>query len=311
MKKEVVYLVFALAIVAFGYAFFHVQINDVLNEISGWATSRYFNVTVTLTNRDPSILNVSGISTQTLNEYNSTEINVTFWAYDPDGAKNLNASTAAANFTQSGEADRFNRTCIFSHDLAGNNSISQFNCSVNLWYWDDWGYWNVSVSIRDTSGSIAVNTSTIFNVSRLDGILIQPSQLTFPSMNPGSFNQTSNNDPIIVNNTGNGDITTGNVRVTAIDLYGESDNAKIIFANNVSIGLSNDATDCNPNAASASQMSNNTATSVEGSVLSSGNTSAGQGQEQLYVCLMKVGSELTSQTYSTQTGGQWVVDIQT
>jgi hypothetical protein len=138
--------------------------------------------------------------------------------------------------------------------------------------------------------------------------------LTFASLSPGTSNQTSSNDPLLLNNTGNKNITAGNVQINATHLKGETTSSLGLWAGNFSVGIftgSNKECDLSV-AANSTGMNRSYFQPINQSILMVGNHSANDGitgQEQLYFCIRTIGSELTSQAYSTLTDGPWTVKI--
>ena len=237
-----------------------------------------------------------------------TFVVVNFSVTDPDGAINLVNSTAAINFTKSGEELRYNSTCAVK-DFAGD--YANFTCNVTMWWWDATGLdWRIYANISDLGGNIGVNDSQYLTVNTLTGFVMYPSELNFASMVAGSTNQTPTNH-LALNNTGNVDITSGNVQINATDLVGETDHDKFLWAGNFSASpYTGGNIECNITA-SATSMVNLSYTGVANTVLSAGNYTKNDGtaQEDVYLCLRQVGVELTEQQYSTDQFGAWTVHV--
>jgi len=171
-----------------------------------------------------------------------------------------------------------------------------------MYYFDDAGNWTINASIKDINGALGTNTSTNFTYTVGTAMVMTPSALTWPEVGLTDTDTGSNNDPILVNNTGNDESLT--INVTALNLEGEVTNDEYIYANNFSIGVSSEG-------CSGTLMDNDTSTEVGSATLDNGNNSAGSGQEQLYVCLKGVPQDITSQSYSSSTYGAWTVEIVT
>ncbi len=288
-------------------------------KITGKATSQNFVVNVTLANTPPNITAVSRLADQSITEDNTFAVFINFTVYDADGFNNLNDASARANFTRAGEAVRQNSSCVRTAQYATN--YSNYTCAIYMWYFDGSGIWNISVAINDTSNGISVNSSATTNQS-LNVTLLSttaltsfPSSLTFASINPGGSNQSSNNDPLTLNNTGNKNVTVGNVEMNATNLLGETDSTKGVYAGNFSIGVStgsNAECDISSGENNASSMVKSIFQAVNRSSLSQGNHSINNGiagQEQLYICIRSAGSELSAQSYSTSNQGSWTVKV--
>lgn len=291
---------------------------DWFNKITGRATSQTTVVNITITNRAPNITFVTNVSIdRTINPAEYTFVNITFnfTAWDADGAINLNETTARANFTGSGLPVRQNLTCIRINTYGDPVNYANFTCIIHMWYFDPAGVWNISAAINDTSNSVAINSTFNFTYNTLTAFKMSPSTVTFAAINPGATNTTSNNDPILLNNTGNVNIAAGAIEVNATDLLGETDNTRGMYAGNITIANNtlpaNAECDFTGNN-NASLMLTSKFSVVNLTSLSRGNTSVNDGstgQEQLYFCILKAGNELTAQSYSTDNKGTWTIKI--
>jgi hypothetical protein len=155
---------------------------------------------------------------------------------------------------------------------------------------------------------------------------MSPSNLTWPIMTAGAVNETSNNDPVTMNNTGNLQIGIWaggrNITINATHLTGETDSSKRIFANNftaagggntaVCRGLAGNCFECDTSTGKATNMSFATYTNITNVNMSKGNFTINNNytaQSQLYFCLRMIDTGLTAQAYSTLGNGSWVVQI--
>ena len=222
--------------------------------------------------------------------------------YDADGVAGLNDTSVRANFTRSGEPTRENLTCSHIGDIDANSA--NYSCTIDMWYFDEAGNWNITVYGKDTNGASAINDSTYFQYNQLQAIVISPTNITF-SVSVNSYNQTATNDPTIINNTGNANLTN-NIVVNAIDLVGETNASESLLASNFSIGLSTGGSP--PAECSGITLQNATDVNITGIVLDRGNLSAGQAQEEIYYCIKEVGA-ISDQVYSTQGAGNWLIKI--
>ena len=140
-----------------------------------------------------------------------------------------------------------------------------------------------------------------------------PSALTFSGITAGAVNQTPSNY-LLLNNTGNTNVTNNHVQINATDLVGENDNSKFLFAGNFSASNSTGGKiECNVTngAVNATSMTNMTYTNVANTSISIGNYTKNDGtaEDRVYLCLRQAGSELSSQAYSTSKLGSWTVKI--
>jgi len=282
------------------------------NKITGMGSSTSpVTLNISVTSGAPTVYAVYNLSSAiTLTDAPSpTFIIINFSVTDPDGAANLNNASAAINLTKAGEELRYNSSCAVKN-YGGN--YANYTCNVTLWWWDASGVdWKIYANISDLGGNIGVNGSNFVTVNTLTGFVMSPSALTFATLVAGATNQTSANDPLILNNTGNYDITTNNVKINSTDLVGETNPSKFLWASNFSASIYTGGNiECNITA-SATQMVNMSDTAVANTILSAGNYTIndGTGQENVYVCLRKIGVELTQQQYSTNQFGSWSVKI--
>ena len=304
-RNGLIIAVFVLLLVASSFA--SAGMFDWMGKLTGKVTSQPVNVNISITNTAPTIVSVSSIPAVNLNEGPvSTTVTMSFVASDADGAGNLNDSSAMVNFTKSAEAVR-TVTCT-NVGVVGNTV--NYSCSVLMYWFDGAGTWNVTVAVKDLSNALATNSTTTFTVNALTGFVSSPSALTWASLTPGAVNQTSNNDPLLMNNTGNQNISVGNVQLNTTNLRGETDSLKALYANNFSVGVTTGGSP--PAECGATTMAASAYTAIGSASLPKGNFTVNDGstgQEQLYFCLKKAGSELTAQAYSTLNQGSWTLKI--
>jgi len=152
-----------------------------------------------------------------------------------------------------------------------------------------------------------------------------PGSLTWPTVTNAQTNQTSNNDPLLMNNTGNVNISIGNVNITAFNLIGETNQTQFMNASNFTINTLNGGdppVECQlTTATEVYTMANNTGVNITGAGLAKGNYTQNfgnitSGQQKLYFCLVQVmagnsgtGGLLSPQTYSTAFSSPWSVVI--
>jgi hypothetical protein len=128
-------------------------------------------------------------------------------------------------------------------------------------------------------------------------------------LTPGASNQKSNNDPSILNNTGN--YVSSDIEVNSTDLNGTGvRNELFIDADDfASSGTFN--SECAGDAFTTSEftpirLSNTTAVSLPRGNLSEG---GGIAQATLYYCLTTVNVTLVKQSYTTAANGAWTVKV--
>ena len=285
------------------------------------------------------ISNITNTSPITITEGGSVGAFFSFVAFDVDGFGDLdnatakirvNITTAGSSALTGGFADRLNNTCSQVAQL--NDTTIRYNCSVNMWYWDTPGNWTINASIKETNGIMAQTYNTNFELYQTTSMVMSPNALTFGTLDLGDTNKTSNSDPIIINNTGNKNISSGGITVEGYDLQGLTVNTEFIKAQNFSIRALNGSAECTGVSClecNGTMLLNATSGSanpvpIVSANITRGNNSIGSGtqfylnessresgQEALYLCLRKVPSEISRQTYDTSGGATsaWTIAV--
>ena len=286
--------------------------NDTLNNLNSTEFTNF-----TAENVAPVIYFVSPVHSQSITEGGIKQINnLTFNVSDGNGAGDINNNSAQVRINLTGEQDRYNVSCAPS---AGFENTVSFNCSVSIWYFDGAGNWTINVSVNDNSGVYAENHSTNFELRATTAMIMSPNGLTWPTLELGRTNQTSNNDPLVINNTGNRDIFAGGISVTGYDLQGTSIITDFINAKNFTVSAVNGSSTCTGTdclECSGTAMLNNTAQAISIANITAGNNSIGtldssSGQETLFLCLRTVPLEISRQNYDTSglSTAAWVVSV--
>lgn len=290
--------------------------SDFFNKIFFSPGPQPTNVTISVTGANQAqIVYVQTATPISPIENGSVNVNVNVTMYDPDGVNDLdhNSVKVFLNTSVIGEATRSNLSCI--HIIGQDAPISSpnranYSCTATMWYWDAGGGWTVNATGRDVgNGAVVSNASTYFTYSQLKAMAITPLGLLWSSLATGAYNQTSTNDPTIINNTGNYNLLIG---ITSYDLVGQTTRSEYIPAGNFSSspttgfilgGAENDPKECNSAGINmATSLVNATNTPIIGATANKGNLSLnnGTGQRSVYYCLRQVpASGLSSQTYST------------
>ena len=279
---------------------------------SDWVNSTHI---VNVTNTAPKItavynntINVSSGPT----ENTITDIIINFTVYDTDGASDLNDATAMANITY--DITRQNLSC-YKYQSAGD--YANYTCNITMWWWDGSGTWNITTYIEDDDAGSNMNSSADFYVGLRTAFVIAPGILKWPGISPGGTNQTSNNDPLVLNNTGNDVIGIGGIEINATNLLGEEDPSYGLWAGNFSVDWQTGGSSCAGAAClecEGSVMNRSICQSIGTANLTKGNhtiNNGDTGQEELYFCLRLSGAELSTQAYSTanETEWAWIVQI--
>jgi hypothetical protein len=318
-------LLFIMTLIPFISAGFF---SDLWGKVTGHdVKSLGVNVTV-------SSMNIIYVNATTLTAANTLNLNsgpypsgimINFTIYNGAGVSQVNDSTVNVTLYSwiLGEVNRTNLTCYRTDDVT--TYYANYSCNVTMWWYDTNGTWNITVSVLDNNSNRAINTSATFVIAALTGFQMYPVNLTWPIMTAGAINQTSNNDPLALNNTGNQQIGIAgygtNLTVNATHLAGETDSTKRIFANNFTVasagntgacsGATGNCIECDTTS-EATQMLYGAYKNVSNSNLSKGNFTVNNnytGQEQLFFCLRAIDTAISAQAYSTLANGSWVVKI--
>ncbi len=278
---------------------------DWWGNITGKATSDTAALNITVGNNAPIISNVQFISAQTPSESGVRTVVFNFNVTDADGVENINDSSAAAQFDKTGEISRINNSCVWVKDYSPNTA--EYRCSIGMWYYDGSGDWSVNVSAVDINGAGARDVSNLFTYNMLTSMVMSPTALGWPALGVANTNIGSNNDPIIVNNTGNDIGLT--INVTARNLQGETVDSEYIYAENFSVDILSEG-------CSGTHMKNAVSVKVESAVLEKGdnslnNKNASSGQEELFFCLRELPQTISAQSYSSSGTAPWMIQVAT
>ncbi|PIN88739.1 hypothetical protein COU61_03675 [Candidatus Pacearchaeota archaeon CG10_big_fil_rev_8_21_14_0_10_35_13] len=282
-------------------------------KLTGRATTSNVQINISIGNSAPNITYVKTISNQIITEDGQKPVTFDFIVEDIDGWQNIDASSGRANFTYSNASTlitRNNDSCV----SLGSVSTTQLNisCTINMWYFDASGTWNITAYATDVSGAQGQNRAASLVLSPTKALLSGPGNLTFSTLNPGDTNTTADNNPLTLNNTGNVHIPEGNISVNATDLVGETNAAYALYARNFTIGITQGGTPAKEcGGVNSTFLLKSVYQNISNATLPYGNHSAGggTGQEGLYLCLTLAGSELLTQAYSTAGEGAWTIQI--
>ena len=303
----VIYLVISLLIIpTISANIFSDFWKDFRARITGEATTGTTSLNITVGNTAPTIPFVLAVSSQNPLESGYRSVLLNFSVNDTDGSGNVNLSSARARFNRTGESNRENFTCA---NIGSGGNGQMFTCNVSMYYFDELSVWTINISVRDNSEASAENSTTNFTYNLLTAMVLSPSALTWPTLNLTATNFSSNNDPILLNNTGNSG--NGTINTTAYNLRGETITTQFIFANNFTVGNVTDGCGAGIN---TSIMANATSKQLNGTNFTKGNNSLNfvnqtSGQEQAFFCLRGVPQDASAQSYSSSFYGSWVMEI--
>ena len=290
--------------------------------ITSAATAGNTTVSVTI-NSAPTINNIGPITSQTISESSTTAVAITFNVTDADGTGDINITSAQIRVNFSNDPNnniRFNNSCLNTTTV--NSTTIAFTCTVSMWYFDSEGNWTINASARDlVIGAYAENHTFSFELQQTTAMVIAPTALTWALLEKGTFNRTSTNDPIIINNTGNKNISGSGLTVDGKDLRGVNTPSEHLGVANFSVASFSSSCaqggacmECNgtmlfngsSGASGAKPIINANITRGNNSINSNNGTS---GQEDLYFCLQQLASEISRQTYDTSNYGTWTIAV--
>ena len=241
-------------------------------------------------NKIPKIY-VDSVVSQNPIESGTRRVDFDFGVYDEDGESDVNVSAVSLTIEKNGESSKVNNSCV---QVASGSNWVNFSCSVEMAYYDASGSWTIRVFAGDLSGANVENSSVSFIYNKLTAMTMSLNALSWDSVNIGGSNYGANNDPIIVNNTGNDENLR--IRVRAYDLQGEVVSTDYIYAENFSVGVSGEG-------CSGDLMINGSGVVISGSDLDR-NTS----EENIY-SLRGVTANIISQDNSSSGFGGWEIRI--
>jgi len=221
-----------------------------------------------------------------------TTVTFTIWVTDPDGRQDIDPTTVKAWFTKPGSPDKAKVLCSFSANEDGNTDI--YSCSIDMDYFDASGDWDMRAEAADFGNTATIEDALgiTFTYNQLAAMTNSQPSLTWPNLVPSAVDQTSDNDPATITNTGN---YVGNVKITAYDLVGTD--LTLFPANHFTIGETTGLLEECDAPATATQMTDSTPAIVA-------TTSGGGDTNDLYYCITTV-PIVPTQAYATTS--PWMV----
>ena len=291
MRNRGVYIVFAV-ILLLSMTVISAGFWDIF---TGKASSADQNVSVSVVGANAVIITVPPTS-GTPNEGGSRTIIFNVNVTDPDGSSDINTTSVRYEITKAAQTTKTG-SCPFQNNIS--STTSNFTCTTVFWYYEASDAWNIRVEAKDVGNGTLMNGTNNLTYGSLNAFLMSPSSITWPGVATGGTNQQANNDPTLINNTGN---YVSNISITGIDLKGEIIQSEMIPANNFRAGSVFNL-EC-----TATPLVNGSSVVIAGSSSNPGNISAGggAGQANIYYCIPSV-PLVSSQIYSTNQGGSWTV----
>jgi len=274
----------------------HAKQENVYFRYNSSARDSWFNVTEQTAdaapgNNDPVISWVNNSVSENPIEGSIKTIYINFNVTDQDGATDLNDTSAKIYLNKTGEPSRFNTSCTPANN-PGNTET--YTCAIDMQFYDLSGEWTINASIKDNSDSYAENTTETFTYGTLTAMVLGKSSLNFTNADLGEQNKASDQNPQIIDNTGNQNITQ--VNVTAFDLI----NSLEIF----------NATYFTMNATDGSgfgyQLQNNTPVTISNAFIAR-DIGGSDTNGSLYLYVDVPPSGLTAGQYNSYTN--WLIDV--
>jgi hypothetical protein len=289
-------------------------IGDWWKGITGRATTGEANATITLSGTNVVSVRIWNGTLTGISPIEDTivrlQVNIT--VTDPDGAADINDSSVDLNVSRANEITKTNFTCQYNGESTATSR--NYSCHWDMWFFDESGFWDMTAIANDYGTGTYIQNITTFFYGSTQAIKLGPNSLTWAGVSPGLKNQTSNNDPMVLNNTGN--YMVANLTITGINLVGtnptywiDARNFTVDIATSGACSGSN-CVECTVSLTGGVTMANNSETQIYNANVTRGNYTVNDGstgQEQLYFCMPEVPSNIISQTYTTP--DEWVLTI--
>ena len=252
----------------------------------------FFSLMATVLAANPTIVNIATVSPKDPTPGSTTAVAIWFVADDADG--DLDNTTVAVYFSKTGEATRSDTNC----SAAGiNETANNYTCSANMQFYDAPGSWTINVTISDLTFNIAYNDTTAFTYNSGLHMSMTPTSISFgTALNVSQSDVAATDDPIVIQNIGNVNVTQ--VNVTAYDLVGET-------YSSYTIGSSNFEASATDSANSGVNLSNSAPVTVTGVAIDCGASST----DNVYFFLDVPSTNIQVQDYSTTGGTSWVIAV--
>lgn len=224
----------------------------------------------------PPSVTVDTVPTQTPIQGEPVKFQIYFTA-----TNSINNNTGICNITGQTEP-----LVSYQNDSCINISLSNFSCTMVLEFYDDPQDYAINCSINDTENRTGYNDTETFTYNSLTAINISPSYISFPTLNVSDTNIGALNDPMVINNTGNVNITA--IDINATNLIGQTDDTiQFVVTANFSVNT--------VDASEGSLMNNNIYKTVIGASCPKGQNSL----ENLYYYVEQYPNPLKAQDYAS------------
>ncbi len=180
----------------------------------------------------PRIIYVQDLGSVRLEPGAVKNVSFNFTVYDFNGFGDLNDSSARANFTRKGVVRNSINCSMIVAESSGN--YANYSCKIGMWYFDEAGFWNITVAIADNSQKLAINDSTGFYYNEVGYFDILPYYINWSDVQLGQEKKADNNMSII--NLGNVNIL--DIMINATQLNGTQYPDYNISVSKVSVNIS-------------------------------------------------------------------------
>ena len=257
---------------------------------------------ITIAEEPPEIIYVENIPDVDPTAGSIENVNFVFTAYDANGFNDLNDSSARANFTKEGyTSESLKREDLNCSRIAEWDSYyANYSCTIGLWYFDEPGFWNITVAIADNEEEWAVNDSESFFYKFYTDFICFPTLLDWGILERGTEDHLLPY-PVTINNTGNMDIEI--FKINASNLF-EEDYPELVF------GVGNFSVDVS-HVCEGTGLVHDEKIDILNSGVAHGNLSLGGGvaQGNLSFCLEQIPPDLLGRTYSTPEERGWIIGV--
>lgn len=230
-------------------------------------------------------------------------VNIVFRVRDNNGNADIDDSTLTidTDYSGGGEAPRDGTILDCSVTPIGNN-IKEYDCNIDIYYYDAAGIWDIVIYIEDSGGLSDTDNDDTFTVPELKAIDPTPATIDFGSVAPAQTDVVSQS-PTTITNEGNFNIPvdTG-LELRASALIGLTTSTETIP---VTSFRSADTSEAGTVCSIGGVAHDGTYLAIPAFVLSKGSVATPLPTREIPHCLVIVPDPLSSQEYSTTgTGGQ-------
>jgi len=295
-----------------------------VSAITGKAQQQDVEVSVTVGNAAPVIVQVNAPTSLTLTEDSSANIPFTFIAYDSNGINDLDDGSVSGNYLNPvNTPNNYDTTRIGVCSVnAGDDSLDgtaygypgefvrRYSCDVDMMYYDDaiTDSWTIEVLISDQGALSDSDSSVTFAPNEMNGFKVSTAVLSWPVLATGSTGVPASNS-ITVFNTGNayfdGSSDAYRLKFTGANLYGATDNTNFISGSNFQVNTDNPIPDCTTGVVGERLELQHLVQGIKQTIIlnNEDNAQADEAEDELYFCLAQLDLGISAQDYATTVVG--------